>query len=101
MNYYLEAAGIRVEFSPKILTVSTYIYDELEEVLVINSVEDLRQHYKGLLQEGYEKYNPNEIVGLEPILENTLEQEAMTQAELEAMERAEFFTAKPDEWATK
>ena len=101
MNYYLEIAGIRVSFSLKNLTVSTYIYDALEEVLVVNGIVELRQHYKELLQDGYKKYDPKEIVGTEPLLENTPEQDAMIRAELETMERDDFFKARPDDWATK
>lgn len=101
MSYFLEIAGTKVEFSPKNLTVTTYIYDELEEILVVKSIDELRKQYKELLIEGYKKYDPNEIVGTKPILEDTFEQEAIMQAEIEALEREEFFTAKPDDWASK
>ncbi|VEL97570.1 hypothetical protein ALT761_02574 [Alteromonas sp. 76-1] len=101
MSYFLEIAGTKIEFSPKNLTITTYIYDEFVEVVVVKTIDDLRKQYRELLIEGYKKYDPNEIVGTKSILENTLEQEAIIQAEIEAMEREEFFTAKPDDWASK
>ena len=101
MSYFLEIAGTMVEFSPKNLTVTTYIYDELEEIVVVNSIDDLRKQYKELLIEGYKKYDPNEIIGTKAILESTPEQEVFIQAEIEAMEREDFFTVKPDDWAYK
>ena len=99
--FILETAGIKSVFNPKTLTIETYVYEEFDSTYKATDIKELREKYRELLSQGYSSFDPNEIVGTKPILETTLEQDAMRNAEIKAMEDDEFFTAKPDDWAHK
>ena len=108
-KFYLETTGMLVEFSPKHLTMTTYVRNEIEQILIMQNVDNLRVEYRELLDSGYKKCDAYKVMDMEPILETPLgkevrmqsEIEEMHQAEIEAIEREEFFTAKPDDWAYK
>ena len=100
-KFYLEEPGIIIEFCPENLTMSTYVYEVIESVYEASDIEDLRMKYKDYLAQGFKVYDPNVIIGTETILELTPDQELMRESEIEAMQREEFFTPKPDDWAFK
>lgn len=100
-KHYLEEAGIRFEFCPSALSITSYIYDEIDNKVYLSNLGEMRKKYKALLREGYSAYDPNETIGSQPILKPTYEQELIQEAEEEAEKRQEFFRAKPDDWAFK
>mgnify|MGYP005820133305 CR=1 FL=1 len=106
-KFYLETTGILVEFDPKHLHMTTYVRNEVEQILIMRNIDTLRREYKELLSSGYKKCDSFKVIDTDPISATPLEQEielqseieAIHQAEIEALEREEFFTAKPDDWA--
>jgi hypothetical protein len=99
-KFYLEEPGTLLEFHPEELTMTTYIYDEIHTVYEATDLQGLRNVYKSYLMKGFKVYDPDLIIGSEPI-DKSPSYESIIKEKIDELEREEFFTPHPDDWAYK
>jgi hypothetical protein len=99
-KFYLEEPGVLLEFCPEELTMTTYVYEEIDSVYEAKGIQGLRNLYKAKLHNGFKVYDPNIIIGSEPIYKSA-SYDLIIDEKNEEMEREEFFTPHPDDWAYK